>query len=173
MEAKDIEVIANECEAYFETMENTYPNIVLSTFDIDSLTLGVLFRKHPAQVGEINKEVIDKVSKDELYSVFREQVLEKAKAENWFWTLETEKLRQVSSQKVSRNITFKPELMTKMLERNEEVKRQIAIFNSSSPEAQYYKEAMRLNYKFGKAAERLMGVWRAFIDYKKRKKINK
>ena len=170
MEAKDIEVVTKECESYFEELENTYPNIVLETFDIDTLTLAAMFRQHPSSVGTINKEVIDKVSSDELYSVFREQVLEKAKRENWNFALATEKMKNESKVGVPRNMVYNPNLIIEMTEKNKELRRQIELLRNPSPEVEYYKEAMRLNYKYKKVAEDFIKAWYAFINYKKNKK---
>ncbi len=92
--------VEEECNIYLEELDKD-PISGPNCFNADDLTLGVMFRRHPSLVHQINPEVIDRVKNNEMYSVFRENVLKKAREERWtgVTSLEEEKIKGFVTEK--------------------------------------------------------------------------
>ena len=74
--------IEQVCRDYLEDLDRdnmTGPNC----WDVDSLTLGIMLKLHPSFVQHVDNELKEKIVEDELYKVFRKEVLKIAEEKQW------------------------------------------------------------------------------------------
>ena len=82
--------IRETCMEYLEDLDRdpmTSPNC----WDADSLTLGIMLKLHPSFVQRSDEELKANIRKDELYDVFKENVLSISEEKGWNMVLTLDK----------------------------------------------------------------------------------
>ena len=149
MDWREREKVLEEVRKYLEELDKD-PMSAPNAYDAESLALGAMFRLHPSRIYSLNDEVKNRVKQDELYSVFKDGVLDVARDNNWVGITTLEENKDIAP-------TFLPGNFEQKLE------------EKINPESALRQTGGLSSKDYQRAAEELLKVWKAFIEYKNNK----
>lgn len=153
MDNKEKEKVEEELRKYLLEIDKD-PNSGPNAYSADDLALGAMFRVHPGRLSQINKQARDRVKEYEMYSVFREGVVDIAREEGWNAIVALEENKDIVRGYVPGNYEQKVQ---------EKINPDSALRQTGG---------LGLN-DYQKAADAIVEAWKSFIQYKNSKKKGK